>query len=321
MGESPGGSLVLSIDAELGWGFHDRPSPPMERLDAARDGWRTLARLTDEYDVPATWAVVGHLLLEDCDGRHDDHPTPPDWFARERSDWQDRPDLRFANDLVADLLAADVDHDVGCHTFSHVIFDDDRMGREVIEAELTASIEQGREYGLEYDSFVFPRNAVGYRDLLAEYGFRVYRPRRGQSQQLRRRLGKLQAVANPGRNDLVEPSVDEYGLVALPPSMYLFGFQGKLRRMLDSIWIDPVVRQVTAGIDRAVAENGIFHGWLHPSDFLTDRDVARMRAIFDHVDRRRADGLTVETMADVARRCAPDAGIDRADRSGSPDPR
>ena len=305
--EKSSGSFVLSLDAELGWGFHDHPSPPMDRLNGARDGWRTLRQLTEQYEIPATWAVVGHLLLGECDGRHPTHPLGPEWFGREHGDWHHRPDLRFGSDLVEAVLDSSVDHDIGCHTFSHVNFDDERVDRTVVEAELDAAFEVAREYGIEYDSFVFPRNAVEYRDLVAAYGFKTYRPKRPQPAKLRRRFEKLCSVADPSQLGLVTPEIDEYGMVAIPPSLFLFGFQGKLRRTLDSIWVDPIVRLVTAGIDRAIRENGLFHVWLHPNDIRTERDVNRLKTLFEYVDDCRDRGLRVETMADVAKRCAPDS--------------
>ncbi len=83
-----------------------------------------MLELCEEYDIPATWAVVGHLMLESCDGRHEEHPAPDGWFDRERGEWTDREDLRFAPDLVDALLASPVDHEFASHSFSHVLFGD-----------------------------------------------------------------------------------------------------------------------------------------------------------------------------------------------------
>jgi peptidoglycan/xylan/chitin deacetylase (PgdA/CDA1 family) len=133
------GSVVVSIDAELGWGFHDHEEPPSSRIDAARSGWHTLLDVFDTYDVPATWAVVGHLFLETCDGVHANHPSIDGWFDRERESWTTRPDLRFGRDLVAATVDADVDHEIACHSFSHVLFDDSRVTREIASAEVAAA--------------------------------------------------------------------------------------------------------------------------------------------------------------------------------------
>jgi len=298
------GSVVFSVDAELGWGFHDQDDPSVDRVDAGRTGWRRLLDAFEAHDVAATWAVVGHLLLEECDGVHADHPSVDGWFARERGEWHSRPDLRFGPDLVEAVVEADADHEIGCHSFSHVLFDDSKVTRQIARAELEAAIEAARPYGIEYDSFVFPRNEVGHRDLLAETGFTCYRgkidaPKNGG----RRMAEKLLSTADPGRVDLVEPTVDEYGLVNVPASLFLFGFEGLPRTAIESFGTDPIVRQATNAIDRAARLDGVFHAWLHPNNIRTERDLRRIQSIIEHAaSRRDTTDLKIETMAEVAER-------------------
>jgi len=293
------GSVVISVDAELGWGFHDLADPPTQRLETAREGWRQLLDLFDTYNIPATWAVVGHLLLDSCDRRHPGHPTPPGWFEAERNGWKAHPEYRYGEDLMTRLVDADVEHDIGCHTFSHVVFDKEWLTRDIVRAELDAACDAATEWGIDYDSFIFPRNAVGYRDILADYGFTTYRGEGPQLSRIREPIAKCASVLAPDLVDLTEPSVDEYGLVDVPPSLFLFEFEGPVRTMLDSIWVDPVVRRATTGIDQALTSDGIFHMWLHPNNIRSKRDIRRLSAIFEHIERRRADDLSVETMADV----------------------
>lgn len=299
------GSVVISVDAELGWGFHDMQSPPERRVEAGRPGWRALCDLLERHRLPATWAVVGHLLLDDCDGRHDGHPTPPGWFARERNGWADRPDLRFGGDLVERLLGADPDHEIGSHTFSHVPFDDPRVTAEVVRAELRAAAEaaEGRGLSPAFRSFVFPRNRMGYRDVLAECGYRAYRTNGEEWGAARRdRLGKLRSLVGGGAR-LVEPQIDEFGMVAVPASLYLFGFEGRLRAAAEAVWDDPVARQAERGIDAAADGEGLFHLWLHPNDLVEDRDVDRVARVLDYLaERRNEGGLRIETMGEVADR-------------------
>lgn len=300
----PVGSVVLSIDAELGWGFHDQDDPPEGRIHAARDGWQTLLDLLAEYDVPATWAVVGHLLLDECDGYHVDHPSLPGWFQRERESWRDRPDLRFGPALIEAVASAEQPHEIGCHTFSHVVFDDPGVTRDILAAELSAAVELGRERGFDFDSFVFPRNAVAHRDLLSEYDFVACRgDRRPRPTGVWRVISKLRDFTRPPGEWLSTPQVDEDGLVDVPPSLYLFGFEGLPRRIAETVWIDPVVWQARRGIDAAVAESGVCHLWLHPNNLTTARDRRRMETILAIIsDRRARTDLCVETMRSVAQR-------------------
>ncbi|WP_436346757.1 polysaccharide deacetylase family protein [Natronorubrum sp. FCH18a] len=293
------GSVVLSLDAELGWGFHDLEDPPDERVESGRRGWNVMLELLDEFDVPATWAVVGHLMLEDCDGTHADHPAPPGWFERERGSWRDREDLRFGPDLVTDLLEADADHEFASHTFSHVLFGGAETDRELADAELARATEIAAEWDQSIDSFVYPRNDVDHRDVLADYGISAYRGKSPTRDGVR---GVFDSTLRD-HSMLVEPEIDEYGLVNVPASMFLFGFEGPARTVAESVWTDPMLELARRGIDDAVDSDGVFHMWLHPNNLTSERDDRRMRSILSYLERKRSStDLAVETMSDVARR-------------------
>ena len=305
---TPGPSVVVSLDAELRWGFHDFAEIPEERVSNARDGWLDLLEVFETFDVPATWAIVGHLFLEECSGDHEGHPAGPEWFARDSggsfapgSEW-------FGPDLVEAVIDSDVDHDVGSHTFSHVEFADPEPPADVVDAELRLSREAAEEYGVELSSFVFPRNRVGHREALAEHGFTCYRgsaPDRWYEGTPIRSAGKLATFAlDATAPPIVSPSVDEYGLVDVPASMYLFEFEGGPRDAIQAVSRDPVVRQVELGLER-VSERGegILHLWLHPNNVTGSKDLERMRAIASLLARyRNRHGVDVETMAGVAER-------------------
>ncbi len=293
------GSVVISLDAELGWGFHDFETLPADRVESGRRGWTTMVDLLEDVDVPATWAVVGHLMLETCDGEHAGHPAPDGWFDRERTTWRDREDLRFGPDLVRAVLDSDVDHELACHSFSHVLFGDPTTSRELARAELERCLEIADEWGLSLQSFVYPRNDVGHRAVLAEQGFTAYRGKSPTSDGVR---GVLEATMRD-RSLLVQPTVDEYGLVNVPASLFLFGFEGPVRTVAESVWADPMVAMVRRGVDQAVEDDGVFHVWLHPNNLTSERDDERMRAILEYIDRRRRETtLTLETIGDVCRR-------------------
>jgi len=302
----PQGTVVVSVDAELGWGYHDHESPPAW-LDAARDGWRELLSLCDTYDVPTTWAFVGHLLLEDCDGRHPDHPLSPEWFARERGGWADRPDLRFGPELVTAVRDADADHELACHSFSHVLFGDPDVSRTVAAAEVEACLRLAAERDVSLSSFVFPRNEVGHRDVLADHGFACYRgnaPPAGPTVPLGRQVSKLMGgMTRAPVPPLVDATIDEHGLVDVPASLYLFGFQGLARRLVDTVRGDPVVRSVRRGLNAVTGTDRILHLWLHPNNLRTDADVERLQRVLELVrERIDAGGVRVETMGEVAER-------------------
>lgn len=299
------GSVVLSLDAELAWGFHDRRRPPLDRVTGARDGWRFALSTLEAHDIPATWAVVGHLFLSDCDGEHPGLPTPPGWFRAEREGELADRDLFCAPDLVGAIAESGPSHDLGVHTFSHVQFGAPDTTTALARAELEASVDVTEQAGFDPDSFVFPRNDIGHRDVLADSPFTCYRGvRPGGRGALGGKLGKLRAAAfGAGAPPLVEPRVDEFGLVDVPASLYLYGYQGLGRRLATTIRDDPVVEAVLEGLSAVAGTDRVLHLWLHPNNLVTRRDRERFATVCSLVaDCRDGDAVSVETMRSVARR-------------------
>lgn len=70
------GAFLISIDTEMAWGsVHHRDVGRHYSYQAEREFIDRLLALFDKYQIRATWAVVGHLFLDQCqavDGRK--HP-------------------------------------------------------------------------------------------------------------------------------------------------------------------------------------------------------------------------------------------------------
>lgn len=299
-------AVVLSLDAELAWGYHDL-SEVKENVETARTSWSRLLALFDEFNIPATWAVVGHLFLESCDGTHANHPTPThDWFDRDPGGSASENPFWFDDGLIDAIIDADARHELGCHTFSHVELGDEATDREVAVAETRRSLETADDAGYSLESFVFPRNKIGHRDVLAAYGLTSYRGERpelwydgSRFQSLGKLIDLLVSRTSP---PLVTPEVDEYGLVNIPASMFLFGYEGRARTVTERLWGDPLIRSAKRGIDRAAdADEGVFHLWMHPNNFTEERDFDRLRTILEHLATRRDEArLQVRTMGEIA---------------------
>jgi peptidoglycan/xylan/chitin deacetylase (PgdA/CDA1 family) len=297
------GTIIISLDAELAWGFHDINEPPTTRIDHARDGWHQLLDLLDEFEIPATWAIVGHLFLDECDGTHDNFASPNGWFSRDPGGKADEANDWFGPDLVRAVRDSNVDHEIGSHTFSHVEFGDPSTTRDIADSELRESVNSAEEWGLELDSFVFPRNIVGHRDLLAEHGFICYRgtePSRWYDGSPVYPLGRVGSMIW-GTPPIVTPQIDEHGLVNIPASLYLFTFDQPLGPLTDFTLGDVIVRKAKRGIDNAAINDGVFHMWLHPNNLTHSRDVYRIQKILQYLDKRRSStNLDVRTMRQVA---------------------
>src|SRR5437879_5862193 len=164
------GVMVLSLDLELSWGRFDKLST--NALDAQsleeRNHIKSLLALLDRYEIPATWATVGHLMLDSCtrdqEGQaHVDvipHPRYS-WFAR---DWFcfdpcTRASLApswYAPDILDWIRRAKVHHEIGSHSFAHIYYGDPECTSLVAQADLQAAVNAAAQKGVVLNSFVFP---------------------------------------------------------------------------------------------------------------------------------------------------------------------
>jgi peptidoglycan/xylan/chitin deacetylase (PgdA/CDA1 family) len=312
------GVFTLSLDFELIWGTLDLFGP--ERFRAAcllerEVVFDRLLGLLEEFEVSATWCVLGHLLLESCEvsegTRHPEivRPThgwhPDDWFRHDPSSDEARAPLFYGAQLVQRLREARTPQEIGCHSFSHVIFGDRGCSRETARSEIAACVEAARRLGLELRSFAFPRNSVGHLDVLAEFGFRCYRgpaptwhEQRGTARP-HERIGHLLDVIRAAEPPAVTPEPALGGLTNIPASMILFPMHGARRYI-------PVSRRtlrMQRGLEAAVRKRRVFHLWFHPTNLADQPDLmfGALRMTLEEVRRLREQGvLEVRTMGELA---------------------
>jgi peptidoglycan/xylan/chitin deacetylase (PgdA/CDA1 family) len=299
------GVFTLSLDFELIWGTLEDHGPETFRAACERERAEVVDRLLDlltEFEVPATWCVLGHLFLDSCAPQNGvKHPeivaparsSGDDWFAVDPCTDERTDPIYYGHSLVEKILASPVPQEIGGHSFSHVLFGDERCSRETAASELAESARLAKAAGIELQSFAFPGNSVGHLPLLREYGYSCYRgPEpvwydRAEAQPVRR-LGRLVDVLSARTPPVGEPTETLPGLWNVPASMLYFPMHGARRHI-------PLSRRVTRavkGLDRAAAERRIFHLWFHPTNLADeiDRMFAGLRSIFEHAARLRGDG-------------------------------
>lgn len=312
------GVFLLSLDTELAWGgMHNCSFEQREHLYAGtRRAIKELIGLLERYEVQATWAVVGHLLLESCkpqDGVKHPELVRPDytWFS---GDWlADDPctdagsdPYWYAPDIVEDVLACSVPQEIGCHGFSHMIAADPGCSAECFESEIRASLQVASRRGLTLKSFVFPRNAVAHLDVLARYGFTAFRGVVPAGRNYRRLPGPLKKIANGARWSFpllpltAEPSREE-GMWNLPATSFYMHRMSAARLVPIRMRVHRAIR----GIDLAVRQRSTFHMYFHPFNLASDPEglLGGLGQILRYVRDRRDDGvLQTATMGELADR-------------------
>jgi len=250
------GKLVISIDLELAWGVWDKLTPA--QLAAAETEERpicsALVALFERHGVPATWAMVAALL----------HAGSAEGKAGSKASW-------YAPDIVERIAASKVRHEIGSHGGRHIYFN--AINAATARADLDFARETHRAHGFAFKSLVFPRNAVGHLDVLAEAGLATYRgpdlqwfPVLGGAGRILTRAANLADKLLPIPPRTAQPQSHDR-LIELPGSMLLLGRNGLRRFALPAV----TRSKLAMGLARAAESGGIFHFWFHPSNFYVRR--------------------------------------------------
>jgi peptidoglycan/xylan/chitin deacetylase (PgdA/CDA1 family) len=287
-------SATISADFELSWAWRGWRSAKETQLRAARERCNVsyLVPLLEEYDIPITWATVGHLFLERCersaDGRaHPQMPRPVvttpramtrwtgDWYAHDPCTDYHSDALWYCPDLIRLVLSSRVRHELATHSFSHISFLAGNSTPDLVEQEIAQCQAAMAPFGVLARSLVYPYNHMGhdYAPVLTELGITCVRH----------------------RDPVVRLSYPE----RLPCGIYKLYESMNLRRPSHYNYIE----KVRIFLAEAMKRHAAYHIWFHPSD-PTELFQHEFNAIIQEIAARRREGqVWVTTMADLAAYC------------------
>lgn len=281
------GGMIISADFELSWAFRysKRNNDFLSPAKQARVNFPFLLELFERFNIPITWATVGHLFLDKCTkGDHDWMARIPyfddhwqflkgDWYDHDPYSTYEKHECWYAPDLIEKIVRSKVGHEVGCHTFSHINCKDQYCPPVVLDDEITACENAAKKYDIKLKSFVFPGGTAGNYRVLVKHGFKIYR--------------KNIEV------DIAYPFFDENGLLVTPTSDRL----GNNGLGWDA---DYFLFRFKKYIDKAIKTNTVCHFWFHPSidEWFLYKIFPR---ILEYADlKRKQKKLWIGTMGDLA---------------------
>lgn len=163
-------TITLSLEIELGWGFHDKPYGSDLFSEQCTVEHRTLDRLLDVCDragISLSFDIVGFLFNLPRHGA-ESSPHSDDWWPAELGKTSADP-IYYAPSAIDRIRDASIDHEICTHTYTHIPcaeFSDD-----IFEWELQRTSEIHREYSLQPPtSVVPPRHSPPNRTILEQNG-------------------------------------------------------------------------------------------------------------------------------------------------------
>lgn len=311
------GTVTISLDFELAWGLLDEPALADTILSEGRHAesayLRRLLERCDRLDIPITFATVGHLFLESCDGTHDaasGHESDPGTNVAAEP-------LFYAPDLIDQIRGVETSHEIATHTFSHVLCD--TVPQSTVDRELKAAADIHEANGVEPPrSFVAPRNRLPDYDVLNANGIDVVRipHRTPASTDPEKYVSRIRnwvfedtpSVAEPQRtNGVIETCSTSF------PSLTATHLpNGRQEPLLPFQAVPRDVRQryhesyLDRSLETAIEEGSSLHLWSHLYNLANEAQWEPISSFLETVAEYRDEGLVrVETMADLGTRQLP----------------
>ena len=287
------GAFVISLDCEGKWGMADRIDAAIDRRlsdDALRESYRRLLALFRELDMPVTFAFVSAFTLTSrertryAEWFEDVEVDGANWLRHFRRQEADGAQGWFLPDALR-MVEDDGRHEIASHGFAHVPIGAPGVGADVARRELERARLVGRERGHLPRTYVYPRNLVAHRDVLAGAGFEAFRASRttrgdGGTLRVATKEWNVFQRADP-------PPAVANGATALPAGHFL-NWRVGLRARIPAAVTTARWRNM---IDDAARSGRVAHLWLHPHNLIdSPQTFASLTAIARHAATRRDQG-------------------------------
>jgi len=299
------GQFIISLDYELYWGLRDLYplSYYRDRYPGERDTVMWLLKMFEQYQIHATWAVVGLMFCESLDeikaslpdelpGYTDPNISPYPYIEKGGFGHNEREDADHYALTVIKAIQETRHQRVSTHTFSHYYCKEEGQTIEQFRADLEAALRVAERKGIKIESIVFPRNQFNesYLGVLKELGIRSYRgnPRhslysKGYSTRdsvFLKALRLLDSYVNYSGHHCFSAEEMEPGCPAnVPASLFLRPYYGRLR-LFERLRL----RRILSGMTHAAKRGLVYHLWWHPYNLSSDPEENRafLGRILDH---------------------------------------
>jgi peptidoglycan/xylan/chitin deacetylase (PgdA/CDA1 family) len=298
------GKFVISLDFELQWGVRDIDGAKQyqKNIIGVHTAFPRLLQIFEEYNIKATFAIVGFLFAENKSELLDSLPASmPDYenknlspyngyFSTVGNNYNEDP-LHFAPHLI-EMLKKSSTHEIGTHTFSHYYCLEKGQTLESFEDDLILAKRSSQKHNINITSLVFPRNQFNkdYIKVCEKHGIICYRGNehsglytarnKNSESKVRRALRLVDAYFNiSGYNCYTDSYLRSSFPVDIPASRFLRPYSRAL-----SFFDKLKLRRITNAMSYAARHNLTYHLWWHPHNFGINQDenFAFLEKILSH---------------------------------------
>lgn len=289
---------------ELNWGVHDVLTLEQyrENLLGSRLAIPRILQLFSQYEIHATWAIVGMLYCKDKNDLFKKLATLDLPYEREEfspkhilslvGENEDVDPFHYANSLIEKIKVVP-NQEIATHTFSHYYCLEAGQQIDHFEKDLQAvmEVQQG------VTSLIFPRNQTNneYLNVCKKFGINayrgnedswIYRPYTSKTNlSIKRALRLLDAYVNvTGHHTYSIDNIETQPIINVKSSRFLRPYN-KQMKVLEKSRLNRIKNSLTV----AAKSDKVYHLWWHPHNFgkNMEENLMFLEEILKHVDHLR----------------------------------
>ena len=317
---SKNGYFVISLDFELVWGVFDVVNYKEKEVyfQNTRLVIPKILKRFGDYNIKATWAIVGMLFNDDWQEWYSNRPEKlPDYQNENLSAYkfgdsinsEGKELLVFSKDLIRKIKETK-GQEIGTHTYSHYYSLEKGQGPKEFRADLLKAIEVAKKENIEIKTLIFPRNQLNEEYLRICYDLGIENVRSNPASWYWRDTlsnSLLNKVARTG--DAYLPFGKKSYFFNKNEIQSNFPMEQKASRFLRPVEENFIfrrlkLRRIKNEIERAAKCNEIYHLWWHPHNFGNhpEESLKDLDEILDHVKLcKEKYGLSSVNMQDINR--------------------
>ncbi len=310
--------FTISLDFELYWGMKDVVSENdyKENLEGTPYAISQILKLFDQYDIHATWAIVGFLYFKDQKTLQQNLPQEYPKYKDENIDLyryiQNSPTLNIQSHFapkIIETISKLKNQEIATHTFSHFYTLEEGQNEKLFIEDIQAAIKVSKT---TIQSIIFPRNQCNsdYLKILPTLGIRAYRGNEEswmyKSVNFKEKTSYKQKIARIADTYINISSHNTYELKKIaktkpyniPASRFLRPYTPKLA-LLDKLKLSRIKKDMLY----AAKNNRLYHLWWHPHNFgsHTTQNIKMLEEILEYyVTLKSLYGLRSKNMREVA---------------------
>jgi hypothetical protein len=271
--------FIISFDCEGKWGYADYPQY-FRQFNLTNDILnKTYGKLRDilaKWDIRGTFAFVGAFTMS-----VDEYQKNKELFMSESPNYRAWLKIFFDeisrnhydgwfNPTALEIIAQEHQHEIAGHGFTHIPLTEFYISKEEFHQELDNLQKTAAFSAREINTFIYPRNLIGYVNELKRNGIIGYRAGEKINYKGTKiifkdvvRIKNLISEFNIWRQ--AQPCLDIDTIIAIPAGLCLNWRYG-IRRYIPKAVTLKMWRHI---IDNAIQNDSVIHLYTHPHNFVT----------------------------------------------------